>query len=121
MPVVSVMTHRVLRTRSGPPGAVTCTTRAGVLRVRLSGEVDLWLHGRLEEVLEAVRRHPGRVEVDLRWVTFFGADGVRMLLALQFARPPGVVTVIGTSAPVERTLRMCGISADVLPRPPRRP
>jgi anti-anti-sigma factor len=115
------MTRRVIRTRSGPPGAVTCTTRAGVLHVRLSGEVDLWLHRRLDEVLEAVRRHPGRVEVDLRWVTFFGADGVRMLLALQFARPPGVVTIVGTSEAVERTLQMCGISQDALPRPPRRP
>jgi anti-anti-sigma factor len=87
-----------------------------VLRVRLTGEVDLWLRGRMHEVVDTVRAHPGPVEVDLRWVTFFGADGVGMLLALVYARPPGVVTIVATSAAVERTLRMCGITEQTLPR-----
>ncbi len=116
MPAVTVMTRPPTGAGSGPPGAVTCSTRAGVLRVRLSGEVDLWLRARVQEVVDAVRTHPGPVELDLRWVTFFGADGVGMLLALVYARPPGVVTVVATSEAVERTLRMCGISEQTLPR-----
>ena len=65
--------------------------------------------------MAAIWRHGGRVELDLRAVTFFGAEGVRMLLAMYHAGPPGAVRLVGASRVVERTLRICGISPDVLP------
>ena len=114
---MSVVTRRVPAPRSGPPpGVVTHDARGGVLRVRVAGEVDLWLRPRMQQVVSAVRHHPGPVEVDLEGVTFFGAEGVRMLLALHRARIPGAVTLVATSAAVERTLRVCGITEEVVPR-----
>ena len=110
------MTRRRSGPRSGPPGAIVFSTRGAALRVRISGEVDLWLRDRLHEALSAVRNHPGPVELDLGAVTFFGAEGVRMLLALEHARPSGSVTIVATSQAVERTLRVCGITDEVLPR-----
>ena len=88
-----------------------------MLTVRLTGEVDLWLRDALQDAVAVVSRHDGPVEIDLEAVTFFGAEGTRMLLAMHRARPPGSVTIVGTSTAVERTLRVCGITADLLPRP----
>ena len=103
---------------SDPPGVVTTRTVGRVLRVRLAGEVDLWLRADLQAALSAVRQHDGPVEVDLRGVTFFGAEGVGAVLAMLHAHPRGTVTVGAVSTAALRTLVLCGVPEDLLREPP---
>ena len=77
--------------------------------MRFTGEVDTALRERFEHVLEVVRLAHEPVEVDCREVTFFCAEGVRMLVLLQRAAGgPGVAAFQGSPS-VERALRLSGI------------
>jgi anti-anti-sigma factor len=118
--VVSVMATPGPGAPSVPPGMVRVSEHGGVLRVRVRGEIDLWLRADLQAALSAVRQHAGPVELDLGSVTFIGAEGVGIVLSMVAAHPPGRVVVVGTSPAADRTLRLCGITEDVLPRRRRR-
>ena len=92
-----------------PVGDVTLELRRGRLVVRFAGEIDTALRVQFTRVLGAVRAAREPVEVDCREVTFFGAEGLRMLMLLQTpAGGPGV-TRLQSSPPVDRALRLAGI------------
>ncbi|WP_298459988.1 STAS domain-containing protein [uncultured Cellulomonas sp.] len=101
--------YRALPPTGTRPGDVTLEARRGHLLVRFSGEVDTALRAQFARVLGAVRAVGEPVEVDCREVTFFCAEGVRMLMLLQSAAGgPGVVALRSSDA-VDRTLRLSGI------------
>jgi anti-anti-sigma factor len=95
------------------PGAVRddvlLETRRGRLLVRFTGEVDTALRARFDRVLAVVRAAREPVLVDCREVTFFCAEGVRMLLQLQRAAGGPGVAAFQTSRSVERALHLSGI------------
>jgi anti-anti-sigma regulatory factor len=92
-----------------PDDGIALETRRGRLLVRFSGEIDTALRGRFDQVLTVVRAAHEPVDVDCREVTFFGAEGVRMLVVLQrVAGGPGVAE-FQPSACVLRALRLTGI------------
>ena len=92
-----------------PAGDVTLSVRRGRLVVRFSGEIDTALREQFVRVLGAARPGAGAVDVDCRDVTFFCAEGVRMLmLLLPSAGGPGVVGFESCSW-VDRALRLCGV------------
>ena len=97
------------------PDDVVLVIRGGRLLVRFVGEIDTALRGRFDHVLGALRAAREPVDVDCREVTFFGAEGVRMLvLLLRAAGGPGVVD-FAASPPVERVLRLTGVDPYPLP------
>jgi hypothetical protein len=90
-------------------GDVHLELRRGRLVVRFAGEIDTALRARFDRVLLVVRTPREPVEVDCRDVTFFCAEGVRMLMLLQTpAGGPGV-TELRSSAWVDRALRLSGV------------
>lgn len=102
---------RVTSSRSGAPALddIVLETRRGHLLVRFTGEVDTALRARFDHVLDVLRVAHEPVEVDCREVTFFCAEGVRMLVLLQRAAGgPGVLAFQGSRS-VERALRLSGI------------
>jgi anti-anti-sigma regulatory factor len=93
----------------GVPDDVVLETRRGRLLVRFTGEVDTALRARFDRVLAVVRAAREPVLVDCREVTFFCAEGVRMLVLLQRAAGgPGVAEFQGSRS-VERALHLSGI------------
>ncbi|GAA2727808.1 STAS domain-containing protein [Cellulomonas aerilata] len=106
-PVVPGLT--VARGPAEPRDAIALETRRGRLLVRFSGEIDTALRARFDQVLAVVRAAHEPVAVDCREVTFFGAEGVRMLVLLQrVAGGPGVAEY-QPSVSVQRALRLSGI------------
>jgi len=92
-----------------PTGDVTLSVRRGRLVVRFAGEIDTALRTQFTRVLGAVRVAEDPVDVDCRDVTFFCAEGVRMLmLLLPEAGGPGV-TVFESCSWVDRALELCGV------------
>jgi anti-anti-sigma regulatory factor len=92
-----------------PGGDIHLELRRGRLVVRFAGEIDTALRARFDQVLVVVRSAHEPVEVDCRDVTFFCAEGVRMLMLLQVpAGGPGV-TELRSSPWVDRALRLSGI------------
>ena len=92
-----------------PAGDVHLELRRGRLVVRFAGEIDTALRARFDRVLLVVRAAHEPVEVDCRDVTFFCAEGVRMLMLLQSpAGGPGV-TELRSSPWVDRALRLSGV------------
>jgi anti-anti-sigma factor len=92
-----------------PDDDVVLETRRGVLLVRFSGEIDTAVRPHYDRVLAVVRAAREPVLVDCREVSFFGAEGVRMLVMLQRAAGgPGVAGFQGSPS-VDRALRLCGI------------
>lgn len=98
-----------VRELGSPAGDIGLEVRRGRLVVRFSGEIDTALRARFDQVLVVVRSAHEPVEVDCRDVTFFCAEGVRMLMLLQ--RPAGGpgVTELRSSAWVDRALRLAGV------------
>lgn len=92
-----------------PDGDVTLEVRHGRLLVRFTGEVDTALRPQFTRVLGAVRATHEPVEVDCRDVTFFCAEGVRMLMLLQAAAGGPGVAALQSSPTVDRALRLSGI------------
>jgi anti-anti-sigma regulatory factor len=91
------------------PDDIALETCRGHLLVRFTGEIDTALRSRFNHVLEVVRVAHEPVVVDCREVTFFCAEGVRMLLLLQrTAGGPGVLEFRGSWS-VDRALRLSGI------------
>ena len=96
-------------TAEAEPDDVVLELRRGRLLVRFSGEIDTALRARFDHVLEVVRAAREPVVVDCREVTFFCAEGVRMLMLLQRAAGgPGVAELL-PSRSVERALRLAGV------------
>ncbi|WNB86869.1 STAS domain-containing protein [Cellulomonas sp. ATA003] len=93
----------------GPAGDVTLQARRGRLLVRFTGEVDTALRAQFTRVLGAVRSSHEPVEVDCRDVTFFCAEGVRMLMLLQVAAGGPGVCSFRSSPTVDQALRLSGI------------
>jgi hypothetical protein len=92
-----------------PGGDIHLELRRGRLVVRFAGEIDTALRARFDQVLITVRAAHEPVEVDCRDVTFFCAEGVRMLMLLQApAGGPGV-TELRSSPWVDRALRLSGV------------
>jgi hypothetical protein len=92
-----------------PGGDIRLEVRRGRLVVRFAGEIDTALRARFDQVLVVVRAAHEPVEVDCRDVTFFCAEGVRMLMLLQVpAGGPGV-TELRSSDWVDRALRLSGV------------
>ncbi len=92
-----------------PGGDIHLELRRGRLVVRFAGEIDTALRARFDQVLITVRAAHEPVEVDCRDVTFFCAEGVRMLMLLQTpAGGPGV-TELRSSPWVDRALRLSGV------------
>ncbi len=92
-----------------PGGDIHLELRRGRLVVRFAGEIDTALRARFDQVLVVVRSAHEPVEVDCRDVTFFCAEGVRMLMLLQApAGGPGV-TELRSSPWVDRALRLSGV------------
>ena len=77
--------------------------------VRFSGEIDTALRVRFDQLLVVVRAAHEPVEVDCREVTFFCAEGVRMLMLLQGGAGGPGVTELRSSAWVDRALRLSGV------------
>jgi anti-anti-sigma regulatory factor len=95
---------------AGQPGdEIALETRRGRLLVRFSGEIDTALRARFDQVLAVVRAAHEPVDVDCREVTFFGAEGIRMLVLLQRVTGGPGVAEFQPSAYVERALRLSGI------------
>ncbi len=95
--------------RELPTGDITLEIRRGRLLVRFSGEIDTVLRQQFTRVLGATRAAREPVDVDLSEVTFFAAEGVRMLVLLQGAAGGPGVAEARTSPAVDRTLRLSGI------------
>ena len=92
-----------------PAGDVTLELRRGRLVVRFEGEIDTALRVQFTRVLGAVRAAREPVEVDCRDVTFFCAEGLRMLmLLLTPAGGPGV-SRLQSSPSVDRALHLSGL------------
>jgi anti-anti-sigma factor len=101
----------------GPPAVpaeagdgIALETRRGRLVVRFSGEIDTALRARFDHVLTVVRAAHEPVDVDCREVTFFGAEGVRMLVLLQRVTGGPGVADFQPSPYVVRALRLSGIA-----------
>ena len=92
-----------------PAGDITLEVRRGRLLVRFTGEIDTALRTQFARVLGATRAAVEPVDVDLEGVTFFCAEGVRMLVLLQRASGGPGVGHVRTSAAVDRALRLSGI------------
>jgi anti-anti-sigma regulatory factor len=90
-----------------PAGDVTLELRRGCLVVRFAGEVDTALRAQFTRVLGAVRAAHEPVEVDCREVTFFCAEGLRMLMQLLPAAGGPGVSRFQSSPAVDRALRLC--------------
>ncbi len=88
---------------------VVLETRRARLLVRFTGEVDTALRPRFDRVLAVVRAAREPVLVDCRDVTFFCAEGVRMLVLLQRAAGGPGVAEFQSSRSVDRALRLSGI------------
>ena len=98
-----------VREVDNPGGDIHLELRRGRLVVRFAGEIDTALRARFDQVLITVRAAHEPVEVDCRDVTFFCAEGVRMLMLLQApAGGPGV-TELRSSPWVDRALRLSGV------------
>jgi anti-anti-sigma regulatory factor len=91
------------------PDDVLLETRQARLLVRFTGEVDTALRPRFDRVLAVVRAAREPVLVDCREVTFFCAEGVRMLVLLQRAAGGPGVAEFQSSRSVDRALRLSGI------------
>jgi anti-anti-sigma factor len=92
-----------------PAGDVTLELRRGRLVVRFEGEIDTALRVQFARVLGAVRAAHEPVEVDCRDVSFFCAEGLRMLmLLLTPAGGPGV-SRLQSSPSVDRALHLSGL------------
>jgi anti-anti-sigma regulatory factor len=89
---------------------VLLETRRGRLLVRFTGEIDTALRARFDRVLAVVRAAREPVLVDCREVTFFCAEGVRMLVLLQRAAGGPGVAEFQSSRSVDRALRLSGIA-----------
>lgn len=92
-----------------PDDDVLLETRRARLLVRFTGEVDTALRPRFDRVLAVVRAAREPVLVDCRDVTFFCAEGVRMLVLLQRAAGGPGVAEFQSSRSVDRALRLSGI------------
>ncbi|WP_309110840.1 STAS domain-containing protein [Saccharothrix sp.] len=80
-----------------------------VVVVRLTGELDMCSEPAPEDVLRArIAARPDAVVLDLREVTFFGSNGISLLLsAVEEARSHGVgFAVVADSRPVLRPLEV---------------
>lgn len=61
--------------------------------IRVRGEVDINTTGLLIDLAETILVRPGqRLTIDLASTTFFGAAGIRALLAIEHAADAGHVT-----------------------------
>jgi anti-anti-sigma factor len=104
-------------TASGPDQmtAVQVTTMVrrlpgGVVRVEVSGEVDMCSAAALTHTLRhAAGGQPARLEVDLSRVTFLGCAGVQALLTAR--ELVTTLTVVGAPDPVRRLLALAGLTA----------
>ncbi|MGI5270378.1 STAS domain-containing protein [Nonomuraea sp. CA-218870] len=80
--------------------------------VHLSGDIDILTAARLQQqLLNALCYSTGRLVLDLSQVTFFGADGLSVLISVQSrARARGVTLVLtGVPPRVSRLLRITGL------------
>ncbi|MEU7528234.1 STAS domain-containing protein [Saccharothrix sp. NPDC042600] len=79
----------------------------GVVVVRLAGELDMCSVPE-DEVRACITARPRGVVLDLREVTFFGSNGISLLLgAVQEARAHGVAfAVVADNRPVLRPLEV---------------
>ena len=83
----------------------------------LSGEIDMARQDELDAVVETYRRSPSpNVVLDVGGVTFFGSDGIRVLVKLcRIATSRGGdVTLLDADARVTRVLEICGLSDQVV-------
>jgi anti-anti-sigma factor len=82
----------------------------GVVRVEVSGEVDLCSATALTHALRhAAGGQPARLEVDLSRVTFLGCAGVQALAAVRELAT--TLVVVAAPDPVERLLTLAGLTA----------
>ena len=84
----------------------------GVVRVICSGEVDILTAPSLEEALrDAYTRSAASLQLDLRGVTFFDSQGVRVLVAMtRRAGESGVPISVTASPIVRRVIEVSGIA-----------
>lgn len=88
---------------------VTADLRAGRLLVAFSGEVDLGLTDRVDQICARVSDVGSPVDVDLTDVTFFCAQGVGFITRLRAAAPDGDVRLVGASPIAAMVLDWCHI------------
>jgi anti-sigma B factor antagonist len=86
----------------------------GVVRVEVSGEVDLCSAAMLTHALrQAAGGQPARLEVDLSQVTFLGCAGIEALLTVRDL--VATLAVVGAPDPVRRLLALAGLIAGPTP------
>jgi anti-sigma B factor antagonist len=104
-----------------PPLLTVTTGRAdGAVRIELNGEIDMTTAPRFGAALQAAaRREPPRVEIDCTALTFMDSSGIAVIAsALRAHGGFGSVRVCNPSAPVRRTLEICGLGDLVDPAQP---
>jgi anti-sigma B factor antagonist len=108
--------------------AVEVQRREHVAIVQPRGELDLFtvqtlrstVDAAISETLGAVRddgmETTARVVLDLRGLSFIDSTGLRLLVTLdqRAAREGFLLTLVAPAAPVDRTIRLCGL-AQALP------
>lgn len=94
------------------PFTVRLQHRNGVVRVHLSGALDIVGAARLGEELSPLSEEaPEAVLLDARGVTFINSSGLRALLKTFGSTENGPpMAVVGLSHPLERLLELAGAS-----------
>ncbi len=92
---------------------------AGVAVVAPHGDVDLRTMDAVRAELAAAQGEARRVVLDLRGVTFMDSSALSIVLAAErrLTASGGELRLAHVSADVRRVLRICGLSALVLPAP----
>lgn len=86
---------------------------AGVLRVRIHGEVDLTRYEELDGVLASAEAQSSKVlEVDLSRVTFMDSQGLRLLLRARdrMAGNNNRLVIVGAGPFIQRLFRVSGLA-----------
>jgi anti-anti-sigma factor len=92
--------------------------RADGVRITVAGEVDAATCTNLQQALETAAADEGRVELDVRGVTFIDSSGLRVLvLANQQLAPERVLRIAGPDHTFRRLLTITGLDGlfDVVP------
>ena len=91
---------------SVPHGRIALDRTGGRCVVRFVGEIDLaFSRDAFHEFAASVRASGRTVEVDCSGVTFFSAEGIRMLVLLKAAAVDDRLARLVTSAALDRLLR----------------